>query len=55
MTKSIAATPAWIIRTGAMQRLAVVLTVAAAAFLAQPNSISWHTRAVASWDLGALV
>ena len=24
------------------------------AFLAQPDSISWHTRIVASWDLGAL-
>ena len=47
--------PAWIIRIGAMQRLAVVLAVAVAAFLAQPDSISWHTRAVASWDLGALV
>jgi uncharacterized membrane protein len=38
-----------------MRRLAVVLTVAVAAFLALPNSISWHTRAVASWDLGAFV
>jgi hypothetical protein len=33
----------------------VVLTVALAAFLAQPDSISWHTRAVVSWDLGVLV
>ena len=55
MSKSIALNPAWIIRIGAMQRLAVVLAVALAAFLAQPDSISWHTRAVVSWDLGALV
>jgi uncharacterized membrane protein len=55
MDKSIATGPSWIIRIGAMQRLAVALTVAIAAFLVQPDSISWHTRAVASWDLGVLV
>ena len=38
-----------------MQRLAVALAVAGATFLAEPGSISWHTRAVASWDLGVLV
>jgi uncharacterized membrane protein len=54
MSKSIAIIPTWIIRIGAMQRLAVVLTVAAATFLAQPDSISWHTRAVVSWDVGVL-
>jgi uncharacterized membrane protein len=32
-----------------------VLTVAVAIFLAQPDSISWHTRAVVSWDVGVLV
>jgi uncharacterized membrane protein len=55
MSKSIAIIPTWIIRIGAMQRLAVVLTVAVATFLAQPDSISWHTRAVVSWDVGVLV
>jgi uncharacterized membrane protein len=45
----------WIIRVGAMQRLAVVLAVGVAAYLAQPNSISWHTRAVVSWDLSVLI
>ena len=55
MSKSIALIPTWIIRIGAMQRLAVVLTVAVATFLAQPDSISWHTRAVVSWDCGVLV
>jgi len=55
MNKSITTNPAWIIRIGAMQRLAVVLAIAGASFLAQPASISWHTRAVVSWDLGVLV
>src|SRR4029453_3688784 len=55
MNKAIAANPGWIIRIGAMQRLAVVLIVAVVAFVAQPDSISWHTRAVVSWDLGVLV
>lgn len=44
----------WIVRFGAMQRLGTALGVATLAFLAQPGSISWHTRIVASWDLGAL-
>ena len=55
MNKSLAAKPAWIIRTGAMQRLAVALAVAVCTFLAQPGFVSWHTRAVVSWDLGVLV
>ena len=46
---------AWLVRFGAMGRLMLVLAVAVAAFLAQPNSVSWHTRAVASWDLSTLV
>ena len=45
---------AWIRRSGSMQRLASALVVAIAAYLAQPDSISWHTRAVASWDLGTI-
>jgi uncharacterized membrane protein len=55
MNKTIAIGPTWIIRIGAMPRLVVVLAVAVSAFLAQPDSISWHTRAVVSWDLGVLV
>ena len=37
-----------------MQRLGTALGVAIVAFLVQPDSISWHTRIVASWDLGTL-
>ena len=44
----------WIVRFGAMHRLDTALGVATVAFLAQPDSISWHTRIVASWDVGAL-
>ena len=43
----------WIARFGAMQRLGTALVIAAAAFLLQPDSIAWHTRAVAGFDLGA--
>jgi uncharacterized membrane protein len=45
---------AWLIRFGAIQRLATALTIAVAAFLLQPESISSHTRILASWDFGAL-
>jgi uncharacterized membrane protein len=45
---------AWIIRVGAMQRLAVVIAVGVVAYLAQPTSVSWHTRFVVSWDLSVL-
>ena len=48
-------TAAWITRFGAMPRLALALALAVGAFVAQPDSISWHTRAVASWDLGTIV
>jgi len=44
----------WVVRFGAMQRLGTALGVSIVAFLMQPDSISWHTRIVASWDLGAL-
>jgi uncharacterized membrane protein len=47
--------PAWIVRFGAMQRLGSALAIAIAAFFAQPGSISWHTRAVVSWDLGTII
>ena len=43
-----------IARFGAKGRLGTALAVAAVAFLVQPHSISWHTRTVVSWDLGAL-
>ncbi|MEO8038919.1 MAG: DUF1345 domain-containing protein [Betaproteobacteria bacterium] len=46
--------PAWTDRLQAKQRLAVALTLACVAFVAQSASISWHTRLVASWDVGAL-
>ncbi len=47
-------TSAWIVRFGAMPRLASALALAIGAFLAQPDSISWHTRAIASWNLGTI-
>jgi uncharacterized membrane protein len=43
------------VRFGATQRLGSALVLALAAYLAQPDTISWHTRVVASWDLGAIV
>lgn len=45
----------WIERLGAKQRLAAALAVALAAYAAVPDSVSWHTRLVASWDCGTLV
>jgi uncharacterized membrane protein len=45
----------WIDRLGAKQRLAVALVIAIAAYAAVPDSVSWHTRLVASWDGGTLV
>ncbi len=55
MSRSNTGKTAWIIRIGAMQRLAVVIAVGVAAYMAQPDSISWHTRAVVSWDLSVLI
>ena len=40
---------------GAKQRLAVALALAIAAYVGEPLSVSWHTRLVASWDVGTLV
>lgn len=55
MSRSTTGKSAWIIRIGAMQRLAVGIAVGIATYMAQPGSISWHTRAVASWDLSVLI
>ena len=44
----------WIARFGAMWRLGTALLAASVAYLVQPDTISWHTRLVASWDLGTL-
>src|SRR5512139_4151441 len=44
----------WMARSGAKGRLGAALVLASVAFVVQPDSISWHTRAVASWDLGTL-
>ena len=44
----------WIARFGAMWRLGAALLAASVAYLVQPDTISWHTRLVASWDLGTL-
>jgi uncharacterized membrane protein len=40
---------------GAKQRLVAALGIAVVAYVAQPDSVSWHTRLVASWDAGTLV
>lgn len=45
----------WIDRLGAKERLAAALALAIAAYIAQPDAVSWHTRLVASWDVGTLV
>jgi len=45
---------AWITRGSAKQRLAASVAVAAIALAVQPDAISWHTRAVAAWDLATL-
>jgi uncharacterized membrane protein len=42
-------------RFGAMRRLGLALALAVGALVALPDAISWHTRLVASWDLGAFV
>lgn len=55
MSRSNTGKSAWIIRIGAMQRLGVVIAVGILAYVAQPDSISWHTRAVVSWDLSVLI
>jgi len=44
----------WSARFGAMRRLVTALFIAAVTYVVQPDSISWHTRIVASWDLGML-
>jgi uncharacterized membrane protein len=45
----------WIDRLGAKVRLAATFTVAVIAYFAEPETISWSTRLVASWDVGTLV
>lgn len=45
----------WIDRLGAKQRLAAALVVAIVGYAVQPDSVSWHTRLLASWDVGTLV
>jgi hypothetical protein len=45
----------WIKNLGAKGRLAVALAIAVVAYVAEPESISWHTRLVASWDAGAIL
>ncbi len=47
-------TRAWLTRVSAIQRLTTALAIAAAAYLAQPDWMSAHTRVLVSWDLGAL-
>ena len=41
----------WLAQFGAMRRLGTALSIAVVAYAVQPDSISWHTRIVASWDL----
>jgi uncharacterized membrane protein len=44
----------WIVRVGAMQRLALALAAALLAFFVESGSVSWHARIVAGWDAGAM-
>ena len=44
----------WITELGAKRRLALVLGIAVAVYLGEPDSIAWHTRFVACWDVGTL-
>ena len=55
MSRSNTGKSASIIRIGAMQRLVVVIAVGIVAYVVQPDSISWHTRAVVSWDRSVLI
>ena len=45
----------WVVRRGARQRLAAALAIALAVYVGVPDSVSWHTRLVASLDVGTLV
>lgn len=54
-TQNTTALARWIDRLGAEQRLAAALAVAIVSYVAQPDSVSWHTRLVASWDAGTVV
>jgi hypothetical protein len=45
----------WIDRLGATARIAITISVALIAYFAQPESILWHTRLLASWDACTLV
>jgi len=45
----------WIDRLGAKARIAITMSVALIAYFAQPESILWHTRLLASWDASTLV
>jgi uncharacterized membrane protein len=45
----------WLDRHGARERLAAALLFGIVSYVAQPDSVSWHTRLVASWDVGTLV
>jgi uncharacterized membrane protein len=44
----------WIVRVGATQRFMLSLAAALLAFLVESESISWHARVIAAWDLGAV-
>lgn len=44
----------WINHLGAKRRLVLALAIAIVAYVAEPDSISWHTRLVASWDAGTI-
>jgi uncharacterized membrane protein len=44
-----------ITRLAARERLAAALAIGVVAYFAVPDSVSWHTRLVASWDVGTLV
>jgi uncharacterized membrane protein len=45
----------WIDRLGAKARIVATLTLGVIAYALQADTVSWHTRLVVSWDVGAFV
>ena len=45
----------WFVRLTAVQRLAIAVVVASAAFLLQPSWLSPQTHLLVTWNLGAWV
>ena len=46
---------AWIARLGSHQRISAGIAFAIVAYFALSDSLAWHTRLAASWDVGVIV